>query len=53
MNNYTPLLNNLSDVLRRLHKALLDAETENFGPVHGPYQLLDLGISPGYGIYRS
>ncbi|HET7370605.1 MAG TPA: hypothetical protein VFK45_07180, partial [Gammaproteobacteria bacterium] len=29
-------------VLRRLHKALLDQEAENFGPVSGPYQLLNL-----------
>lgn len=35
-------LNDLAGALRRLHKALIDAEVENFGPVSGPYRLLDL-----------
>lgn len=42
MEDYKPLLGDLAAVLRRLHKALLDAEAENFGPVSGPYQLLNL-----------
>ncbi|HET6726209.1 MAG TPA: hypothetical protein VFH85_09410 [Gammaproteobacteria bacterium] len=40
--DYTPLMTDLSAILRRLHKALLDAEAENFGPVSSPYQLLNL-----------
>lgn len=42
MQDYKPALNDLSAILRRLHKALLDKEAENFGPVSGPYQLLNL-----------
>lgn len=42
MEDYKSTLNDLSAVLRRLHKALLDKEAENFGPVSGPYQLLNL-----------
>jgi len=36
------LLDDLSGVLRRLHKALIEIEAENFGPVSGPFQLLNL-----------
>ncbi|HET7306463.1 MAG TPA: hypothetical protein VFK24_01425 [Gammaproteobacteria bacterium] len=42
MEDYKSVLNDLSVVLRHLHKALLDKEAENFGPVSGPYQLLNL-----------
>lgn len=42
MDDYKSALNDLSAVLRRLHKALLDKEAENFGPVSSPYQLLNL-----------
>jgi hypothetical protein len=44
MADYTPLLDDLSTVLRRLHKALIDTEVENFGSISGPYQLLNLVI---------
>lgn len=40
--NLEKSLSDLSGVLRRLHKALIEAETENFGPVSGPFQLLNL-----------
>jgi hypothetical protein len=40
--NLEESLNDLSSVLRRLHKALLEAEAENFGPISGPFQLLNL-----------
>lgn len=42
MKDYRSSLNDLSAVLRRLHKTLLDTEAENFGPISGPYQLLSL-----------
>ncbi len=42
MDDYKPALDDLAAVLRRLHKALLDAEAENFGPISGPFQLLNL-----------
>lgn len=35
-------LDELSSALRRLHKALLEAEAENFGPISDPFQLLNL-----------
>lgn len=35
-------LDELSGAIRRLHKALLEAEAENFGPISGPFQLLNL-----------
>lgn len=35
-------LDELSSALRRLHKALVEAEAENFGPISGPFQLLNL-----------
>lgn len=35
-------LDDLSGALRRLHKVLIDAEAENFGPIGGPFQLLNL-----------
>lgn len=40
--DYKPLLAELAAILRRLHKALLDAEAKNFGPVSSSYQLLNL-----------
>ena len=40
MNDYMPVLNDLSATLRRSHKALLDAEVENFGPISSPSELL-------------
>lgn len=39
-----PSLDNLSSLLRRLHKALLEAEAENFGPIKDPFQLLNLAM---------
>ena len=36
------LLDQLSAVLRDLHKALMHAEAKWFGPIDGPYQLLTL-----------
>lgn len=42
MEDYKPLMDDLAAVLRRLHKALLNTEAENFGPVSSPYQLLNL-----------
>lgn len=45
MDDYTLLLNDLSALLRRLHKALLDAEAENFGAAGGPLELLDFVIN--------
>lgn len=35
-------LDELAAALRHLHKALLEAEAENFGPISGPFQLLNL-----------
>jgi hypothetical protein len=37
-----PILADLSTALRRLHKALINAEAERFGPINGPFQFLDL-----------
>lgn len=42
MNDYASLLGDLSATLRRLHKALVEVEAENFGPISGPFQLLNL-----------
>lgn len=36
------VLKRLSAVLIRLHRALIQAEAKEFGPVDGPYQLLSL-----------
>jgi hypothetical protein len=38
------LLDQLSSVLRQLHKALMHAEAQWFGPISGPYQLLTLVV---------
>lgn len=35
-------LTDLAQAMRHLHKALIDAEAENFGPINGPYRFLDL-----------
>lgn len=43
MKNYPPL-DDLSNLLRHLHKALLEAEAENFGPIKDPFQLLNLAM---------
>lgn len=40
--DHRPALHELASVLRRLHKALVEVEAENFGPINGPYQLLNL-----------
>jgi hypothetical protein len=45
MDDYTPLLDDLSAVLRRLHKALIEAEADNVGWIDSPYQLLYLAIN--------
>lgn len=37
-------LDELSNALRRLHKALLDAEAAHFGPIGGPLELLNLAV---------
>lgn len=37
-------LDELSGALRRLHKALLDSEAEHFGPINGPFELLNLAV---------
>lgn len=39
------LQDELAAVLRRLHKALLDAEAERFGPIAGPFELLGLALN--------
>ena len=39
-----PSLDELSSVLRRLHKALLDAEASLYGPIGGPLELLNLAV---------
>jgi hypothetical protein len=38
------LLDDLSCLLRRLHKALIEIEAENFGPISSSFQLLNLVI---------
>ncbi len=35
-------LDELATALRHLHKALVEAVAENFGPISGPFQLLNL-----------
>jgi hypothetical protein len=42
--NLEKSLNDLSSVLHCLHKALIEIEAENFGPINGPFQLLNLVI---------
>ncbi len=36
------ILADLAGVLRRLHRALIEAEAERFGPISGPFQFLNL-----------
>lgn len=42
MQNFKPWVTELSTALRQLHKALVDAEADNFGPINGSFQLLNL-----------
>jgi hypothetical protein len=39
------LQDELAGVLRQLHKALLDAEAERFGPIGSPFELLNLALN--------
>jgi len=39
------LQDELAEVLRRLHKALLDAEAERFGPIRNRFELLNLALN--------
>jgi len=39
------LQDELAGVLRRLHKALLDAEAERFGPIRNRFELLNLALN--------
>lgn len=45
MEDYSSLLGELSEVLRRLHKVLLHAESDRFGVQNEPLKLLDLAIN--------
>lgn len=38
-------LDELAEVLRRLHKTLLHAEAERFGPIANPFELLNLALN--------
>jgi len=39
-------LDELSRILRDLHRAAIEAEGRNFGPVSGPFELLNLAVTP-------
>ena len=38
-------LDELSIILRDLHRAIIEAEGRNFGPVSGPFELLNLAVT--------
>lgn len=42
MQDFRPWMTDLSTALRQLHKALVDTEAANFGPINGSFQLLNL-----------